>query len=559
MKLLALVVSLIGLAQTQDTGVHPEWPRWCGKVYKPEYPSFNPGGQTVEPARLADGPALHIQFKPRYSVYIESENEAEFIVNAAVSEWFGSKWPGLANPATAPPVVFTVNMVSNNNVLVSNHVQPGTTGNLFKFNLTSVQPSLEPYQVVLFGAPEAGSPNITVSSEFFYLPEKKSGSVTKIDNLHGGMLFRNSATKGQFQPILPYGFYAQCVGLFCEDDYQARIKAYSDLGLNGMVPLTPITRNPAAFAYMNTLPDMHYMYDLRDYFRNLSLVESQVTAVKDHENIYSYWGTDEPDGWQYPFNTTIAVTDLIHKLDPYHPVAVTLNCQNYYFGPYTRGFDFIMEDAYPIAINSTFSKWGTACNATYGDCGCDNCHGNVQDVPSRLDDLIQYEKWLGLWPKTKVHNPQSFHGEDYWFRDPTPAEEVVMNALAFNHHAKSIISWVWPTSDALAQIHGKYAKVVAQVPVRDFIVLSEAQPLPTKCNKVVDAAYWKYENQVLLNVVNGGYEPINRTVRVPLPDSIKPSSIKSVEWGNGTWALKDGTLRLGSIDAMSANMIILDL
>lgn len=37
-----------------------------------------------------------------------------------------------------------------------------------------------------------------------------------------------------------------------------------------------------------------------------------------------------------------------------------------------------MEDVYPIGINGTFSKWGTACNATLGDCGCDNCAGAVQ-------------------------------------------------------------------------------------------------------------------------------------------------------------------------------------
>lgn len=251
-------------------------------------------------------------------------------------------------------------------------------------------------------------------------------------------------------------------------------------------------------------------------------------------------------------------SSLIRSIDPYHPVSVTLNCQNYYFKEYTKGFDFIMEDVYPIAINSTFSKWGTPCNTTYGDCGCDNCHGNVQDVPNRLDDLAKYEKWLGLWPKTKVHNPQSFHGEDYWFRDPTVTEEVAMNALAFNHHAKSIISWVWPTSDALAKIHGKFASVVAKSPVKDFIVLGEAVPIKLKCNQVLDAAYWTSGDQLLINVVNGGYEPIKKNFKIPLPESIKPKSVKTVAWGNGTWAVgKD--IRLGPVDGMSTNMVILQL
>jgi len=27
---------LLGFAVAQEMGNHPEWPRWCGKVYQPE-------------------------------------------------------------------------------------------------------------------------------------------------------------------------------------------------------------------------------------------------------------------------------------------------------------------------------------------------------------------------------------------------------------------------------------------------------------------------------------------------------------------------------------------
>lgn len=216
-----------------------------------------------------------------------------------------------------------------------------------------------------------------------------------------------------------------------------------------------------------------------------------------------------------------------------------------------------MEDVYPIGINSTFSKWGTPCNTTYGDCGCDNCHGNVQDVSSRLDDLIQYEKWLGLWPKTKAHNPQTFHGENYWFRDPTDDEEVAMNALAFNHDAKAIASWVWPFSEDLGKIMGKFGKTVSSEPVRDFIVTQKANRVPVKSHAVVDAAYWVGERQILLSVVNGGYEGIDGDVSIPLPKSIVLKSQDAVVWGNGTWTLGDGVVKLGRQSAMSTNMIIL--
>ncbi|KND93669.1 hypothetical protein TOPH_01605 [Tolypocladium ophioglossoides CBS 100239] len=530
MRLLAVSAGLLlGFGAAQETGNHPEWARWCGKAYQPKYSSFDPGGQTVEPPALPGGPALDVQFTPRYSIYLVSDKQAEFVVNAAISKWHGQPWPDLGTPDKAPPVHFTINLVSDDDVLVSNKVAVGSAANVFAFDLTKLTPRLEPYAVVLFGATESGGPNITASSELFVLPEKTTGSVAKLDNLRGGVLFRSAATGGRFEPFLPYGFYASCDSFLCDKDSVRKIRAYRDLGLNSMVSLTTVFNSRAARVSPHA-----------------PTIEQELTR-----------GERRPDGQQDPFNLVGKARDAIRKIDPYHPVSVTLNCQNYYFKEYTAGADFIMEDVYPIAINSTFSKWGTPCNATYGDCGCDNCQGNVQDVANRLDDLARYERWLGLWPKTKAHNPQSFHGEDYWFRDPTPAEEVAMNALAFNHGAKAIASWVWPTSDTLAQIHGEFAKVVATTPVRNLIVGGKAQRVEAGGVEVVDAAYWTSGKQVLLSVVNGGYEPIGGEVKIPLPNSIALKTKDAVVWGNGTWTIGYHEVRLGGVAAMSTNMIIL--
>lgn len=218
-----------------------------------------------------------------------------------------------------------------------------------------------------------------------------------------------------------------------------------------------------------------------------------------------------------------------------------------------------MEDAYPIGINSTFSKWSTPCSPSYGDCGCDNCQGGVQDVARRLDHLAQYEIWLGLWPKTKAHNPQSFHGEGYWSRDPTEEEAVAMSALALNHGAKAIASWVWPTSPALAQVHGRFARAVANEPVRSMVTERRANRVRVEGAESVDVAYWTVEDgqQVLVTVVNGGPEPVNGLVTVPLPAPVVPWTKDSVIWGNGTWTLGDDKVQLAGVAAMSTNMVLL--
>jgi hypothetical protein len=326
-----------------------------------------------------------------------------------------------------------------------------------------------------------------------------------------------------------------------------------------MVPLTPIWSSREEFEYMDKI-DLKFMYDLRSYYKNLTEVQGQVSAIKDFESLYAYWGSDEPDGWQDPFDATVLSRDLIRRIDPYHPVSVTLNCQNYYFKEYTAGADFIMEDVYPIGINSTFSKWGTACNVTHGDCGCDNCQGNVQDVSSRLDDLAMYEEWLGLWPKTKFHNPQSFHGENYWMRSPTPEEEVAMNALAFIHVAKGIVSWVWPVESAdrgLVEAHGQLAKVVTANPARDFLVLGVAQRGDSGL-EIVDVGYWVVDGKMMVMIVNGGYDDLDEFIKISLGQE-KLSAVGQTLWGETNWKVLGGKLVADRMKGMATSILVLDL
>ena len=257
------------------------------------FPSYDPGGQTREPPIIEGGPNLHVQFKPRYSIYLSSESKGEFVVNAEVSSWFGQPWPNLTSLATSPKLWFSINLVSSDDILVENSVSLNSMGNVFAFDLTRLKPSFQPYEVVLFGAAEAGEPNITATSQLWYLPEKTNGSVTKLDNLNGGLWFRNPVTNGSFVPLLPYGFYSSGDDSFLSaSDNIQKVQAYQDLGLNGIIPLTPIFKNQPVFEYMDKI-DLKFMYDLRDYYKNLTAVQEQVSAIKDYDALFSYWGADE--------------------------------------------------------------------------------------------------------------------------------------------------------------------------------------------------------------------------------------------------------------------------
>ncbi|SPQ21793.1 60256065-94d0-4055-a1e5-ca8724674e66 [Thermothielavioides terrestris] len=527
-------------------------------LYKPGYPSFDPGGQTLPPP-VPGGPLLQVLVQPRYSLYLDSEQYGEFVVNAELSQFQGTPWPNTTSTSKwANRLIFSINLVEDDEPLVENTVAVNSTGNLFRFELSRLKPSLDPIQVVLYGAPEEGTPTWTATTSLFYLPDKTDGSITRIDNLHGGLWFRNAATNHQFTPFFPFGFYASYDGFLRTND-TAPIDHYSSLGLTAMTPLTTFADSAAVLTYISAHTPVRLMYDLREGYKNLSYVRANVLAARASPALFAYWTADEPDGWQDPFAAPEQARDLIRALDPYHPVAVTLNCADYYFGPYSAAADLLMADVYPIGINSTFSKWGTVCNATYGDCGCDRCEGVVGDVVTRLEDWARFERYLGRWPKTKLFNPQAFHGEDYWLRDPSTEETWVMIALAVNHGAKGSIAWVWPPSDVLAEAHGKMATVLTGEDVVGFIVGGDGPrriEVDVPGTEVVDVACWVAGGKMLVSVVNGGYVPVEGGVEVPVPNA---TVIESTPWGSVQWKLEGGKLSVPLLPALATSMVILNL
>jgi hypothetical protein len=137
-----------------------------------------------------------------------------------------------------------------------------------------------------------------------------------------------------------------------------------------------------------------------------------------------------------------------------------LNCQNFYYEEYASGGDIIFEDAYPVSINATRSiPWVTPCNTTYGDCGCDNCVGELEDVADRLDDIQNYEaNLLGQPSKPTWAVLQAFGEQDYWKSIPSSAEFEDMMMLALNHNAKGISYWIYPSTDDVDVGSGGWGK-----------------------------------------------------------------------------------------------------
>ncbi|KAK4251038.1 hypothetical protein C7999DRAFT_37928 [Corynascus novoguineensis] len=561
------LTAAIAPAHAQQTGEHPDWPRWCGKVYQPEYPNFDPGGQTLPPP-VPVAPCehlLHVLFQPRYSLYLDSERYGEFVINAEFSQYYGTPWPSTNSSSKwANRLIFSIHVAENDEPLVQDTVLVNTTSNVFRFELNRLEPSLTPIEVVLYGAPENGIPTWSTTTTLLYFPSKSSGSVTRIDNLRGGLYLSNPSTNHTFTPFFPFGFYASYDGFLREND-TGLIDAYAAHGLNAIIPLTIYNDSSAILDYMSET-NLPYFSSLRDVYRNLTLLRSALApGLLSSPGLLAHWSADEPDGWQDPFSAPEAAHALLRSLDPYHPVAVTLNCADYYFGPYSAAADFLMADVYPVGLNNaTYSrKWDAPCNVTYGDCGCDNCEGTVWDVAQRIEGWRRHERVLGRGsiPKTILLNAQAFHGEDYWLRDPSPEETWAMVLLAVHRGAKGVISWLWPASETLARAHGALARVLTRGPVLPFVVGGEGPRLVVdvhvdgSSSEIVDVASWIVDGKMLVSVVNGGYVDVGN-VEVPVPNA---TVIESTPWGSAEWKLEEGKLSVPLLPALAGSIVIVDL
>lgn len=231
-----------------------------------------------------------MQFKPRYSLYLDSESEGSFVVHAESSPYHGKPLrAGFARPARLD---FTITLGSTGTVLVNSTVNVNTTRNIFPFSLKGIQPSLAPQNLTLSARYMGGDQVFDATSELLYLPEKKEGSVTKVDNLNGGLLFRNAASEGAFQSLLPYGYYASYDGFLGANDSSDKIKAYAEYGLNAITPLTQFPQSAHVFEYMDDI-NLKFMYNLREGYKNLTWVEQNVMAARGHEALYAYWSVDE--------------------------------------------------------------------------------------------------------------------------------------------------------------------------------------------------------------------------------------------------------------------------
>jgi len=206
-------------------------------------------------------------------------------VDARLSKYFGTKYQALVKGVPKlQQLLFSIYVQGSILPLVVNEVQVNSTDNLFSFPLDLLGNSrMEPFSIILSAVSLDGLQKFSEKTEIFYLPEKSTGSVTKIDNLNGGLLFRGAGTNNDFQSVLPYGFYGDYSGYF--EVNNSNVQTYYDQGFNVVHLVTGFLDGPLAptLDYLDKI-GLKFIYDMRGSFMNLTSVAYQVPLVKDYDS-----------------------------------------------------------------------------------------------------------------------------------------------------------------------------------------------------------------------------------------------------------------------------------
>ncbi|KAH9810225.1 hypothetical protein DFH28DRAFT_1085761 [Melampsora americana] len=215
--------------------------------------------------------------------------------------------------------------------------------------------------------------------------------------------------------------------------------------------------------------------------------------------------------------------------DPYHPVSLALNCQNFFFEGFTKDVDIVMTDPYPIGLKSTThsAPWGTVCNTTYGDCGCDNCEGNLSDLSSRMKRFKSYRKALGRDRSLMIWGiPQSFWDATYWTRSPTGQDHLTSCAIYVIEGAVGLTAWaegsMTPEIKQAATQFGHALKTMTAY----FATPQIETPEPTEINNVLSRLWVSSDRKsILVMAANMNIEVGEWSIKIP--ESIGSISLES--------------------------------
>ncbi|KIJ05253.1 hypothetical protein PAXINDRAFT_103852 [Paxillus involutus ATCC 200175] len=330
------------------------------------------GGQFQLPASSSE-PLVAFRCAPVFRPYLEEDGkDAAFIIDTPIMY----KYIQGAAPISLPTSLShssqdLVTISIGNHLHTTIGVPVNATGFEFSLDIRSLLAQKTAY-------------NVSCSATY-KIETSSSKTITQYFSTNTSLLYLPDTSSSVVKTDLRTGFYIsfdQCLAKNLSFIDQLEVD-----GFNTIRPLPPYD-NATIFQQVpdkTTELGLYIVYDMQTNYQNLTAVVEEIDVYSSLPNLLHWKIAREPDASSDPVTTARNTYDLIHQMDGYHPVSIVLNCEDYDFAPYVEGTDIVVQNAYPIGINATFSPvWHTECTPNFGHCSCDNCQGFVHDIKARM-------------------------------------------------------------------------------------------------------------------------------------------------------------------------------
>lgn len=351
----------------------------------------------------------------------------------------------------------------------------------------------------------------------------------KIDRETGGLIVYDL-------PFFPFGFYCEKVDKIPEQEV-----------VNGFNFIGPYQNNlPEGLAERKAYMDrcaqlgMKVQYGINSLIGNghngdkgldkteeekLALLKNEILAFKDHPALLSWYINDEPDGQGRSPEMLEKAYNLIHQLDPYHPIAIVFMMPSK-FHLFGKTMDIAMTDPYPIPRSV-----------------------DIRDYLVQMNHDFRYQKSVWLVP-------QAFGGQEMWPRESTPKELRVMTYLGLLDGAKGIQYFIRLGNNLAPQSVGDWSEcsnmAVEVSQMTPFLLSNEKQvTLPTG-NPDILAKSYSYKGNRLVIVVNKANKPATFAV-----DLDKAETENADVWFENRQVQISGNRLNDMIDALGTRVYLL--
>ncbi|PLW09508.1 hypothetical protein PCANC_24192 [Puccinia coronata f. sp. avenae] len=418
---------------------------WCGN---PNDPSF-PLNSEQRPALLSR-PLLNLRCTPKLKPYVQVDDPAisSLIVDAGLTYYPIEGAIEISDKVKQLEIVIINTNTSQ--AITAGIVAINTLGNQFQFPLTTVgKPSLDSYQILCQAY--SNDEYITEKSvPFEYLPDlahKGIGESVRVNSESGTIMVTND--KGALQTLIPFGFAVDYSRNYSASQLTALITTLKDLNVN-TVQLILGTQGSTDVAQLNRfLNDLGkagiwIQYDMRRIYWNQALVTSHINLARQHSNVLLYHTAMEPDGHAMEAGDICEASQAVRQNDPYHPVSITLSCQDYNFSNYTSGNDIILTNLFVIGANQHSAGGATGSNSIFGSFACDKCKGSFLDLVYQIRIFRDRRHALGrdrnmqIWGVPQANPPPNSATN---FNVPTGEQFLLMCTIYIIEGAVGLMTW----------------------------------------------------------------------------------------------------------------------